>query len=90
MQNTLGSKFKGLKTCYPRTTEVPSSLNLSLVSHLGHELRTPLSEVLGIAEILSHEPLTQNQLMLVEHIRESGNHLLSAINTMLDKSNRNG
>ena len=54
---------------------------------IGHELRTPLSAVLGLTEILLDDevtPLAPPQQSSVETIRASGVHLLSLINDLLD------
>lgn len=51
-----------------------------------HELRNPLTGVLGFAEILADSPLNEEQQSYAESIRESGNHLLSLINDILDFS----
>jgi PAS domain S-box-containing protein len=54
---------------------------------IGHELRTPLSAILGLTEILLDDeltPLAPPQLTAVETIRASGSHLLSLINDLLD------
>jgi PAS domain S-box-containing protein len=54
---------------------------------IGHELRTPLSAILGLTEILLDDevvPLSPPQQSAVETIRASGAHLLSLINDLLD------
>ena len=54
---------------------------------VGHELRTPLSAVLGLTEILLDDevtPLTPPQQSAIETIPASGTHLLSLINDLLD------
>jgi signal transduction histidine kinase len=54
---------------------------------VGHELRTPLSAILGLTEILLEDevaPLSIPQQSAVETIRASGAHLLSLINDLLD------
>ena len=54
---------------------------------IGHELRTPLSAILGLTEILLDDdasPLPASQHSSVETIRVSGMHLLSLINDLLD------
>jgi PAS domain S-box-containing protein len=56
---------------------------------MSHELRTPLNAILGSAEILQKEvfgPLTEKQLKYSRNIEESGQHLLSLINDILDLS----
>jgi len=51
-----------------------------------HELRNPLTGVLGFAELLSDTALDDEQHSLTEGIRESGIHLLDLINDVLDFS----
>ncbi|MEI8312371.1 MAG: PAS domain S-box protein [Verrucomicrobiota bacterium] len=51
-----------------------------------HELRNPLTGVLGFAEILAGTALDDEQQSLTEGIRESGIHLLDLINDILDFS----
>ena len=51
-----------------------------------HELRNPLSGILGFAEILADTPLNDEQQSYTERIRESGVHLLALINDVLDFS----
>lgn len=59
------------------------------VASVSHELRTPLNGVLGISELLREEiygPLNEKQLKALKSIEESGRHLLSLINDILDLS----
>jgi PAS domain S-box-containing protein len=54
---------------------------------MSHELRTPLNAILGRAEMLReafYGPLTDRQETTVAVIEESGRHLLSLINDVLD------
>jgi PAS domain S-box-containing protein len=56
---------------------------------MSHELRTPLNAVLGMTEALQEEvygPLTEKQVKSLKRIEESGRHLLSLINDILDLS----
>ena len=56
---------------------------------MSHELRTPLNAILGMSEVLSlavYGPLTAEQQNAVNHIEESGRHLLNLINDILDIS----
>ncbi len=56
---------------------------------MSHELRTPLNAILGSAEILQNEvfgPLTERQRRYAKNVEESGHHLLSLINDILDLS----
>jgi PAS domain S-box-containing protein len=56
---------------------------------MSHELRTPLNAIMGFAEILQNGafgPLNEKQLKFSKNIEESGIHLLSLINDILDLS----
>jgi CheY-like chemotaxis protein len=51
---------------------------------LSHEFRTPLNGVLGMARLLDGTRLTAEQKAYVGALRESGDHLLSLVNDVLD------
>ncbi len=54
---------------------------------ISHEVRTPLSAILGLAELLRTQivgPLNEEQREMVGRIEESGRHLLAVINDLLD------
>jgi PAS domain S-box-containing protein len=57
------------------------------LANMSHELRTPLNAILGLSESLielAAGPLNEKQNKYVGMISESGNHLLSLINDILD------
>ncbi|NTV99988.1 MAG: response regulator [Oscillochloris sp.] len=59
------------------------------LANMSHELRTPLSAILGRAELLGDQiygPLTEKQQQAIHSIEESGRHLLTLINDILDLS----
>lgn len=59
------------------------------LASMSHELRTPLAAILGLSEILQEQtrgPLNEHQLKSLNTIEESGRHLLSLINDILDLS----
>lgn len=59
------------------------------LSHLTHEMRTPLTAILGFSRMLSdriYGPLNPTQMKYVKAISESGDHMLSLINDFLDLS----
>ena len=51
---------------------------------LSHELRTPLNGVLGMAGLLARTRLAADQRSYVTALQESGEHLLSLVNDVLD------
>lgn len=57
------------------------------LASMSHELRTPLSSILGLSEILQEQlngPLNEKQHEFLQDIEQSGRHLLSLINDILD------
>jgi len=58
----------------------------AFLSRMSHELRTPLNSVLGFAQLLELDPLTEEQRESVEYILKAGRHLLELINDVLDIS----
>ncbi|WP_374654507.1 ATP-binding protein [Dongia sp.] len=61
----------------------------SFLASMSHELRTPMNSIIGFAEVLNAEsfgPLTPKQREYIEDIADSGQHLLTLINDILDMS----
>lgn len=59
----------------------------SFLSSMSHELRTPLNAVLGFSQLLQADndaPLNSDQQDSIEHIYNSGQHLLNLIDEVLD------
>ncbi len=59
------------------------------LANMSHELRTPLNAVIGFSDVLKERyfgPLNDKQGEYVRDINESGQHLLSLINDILDLS----
>lgn len=54
------------------------------LSSMSHELRTPMNAVLGFAQLLELEDLTEDQLDSVQQILTSGHYLMDLINQVLD------
>ncbi|HSL42728.1 MAG TPA: response regulator [Anaerolineales bacterium] len=72
-----------------RTRELERALRAKdeFLTNMSHELRTPLNSILGLSESLAERlagPLTGKQERYVNTIIESGHHLLSLINDILD------
>ncbi len=71
------------------TAETASRTKSDFLSNMSHELRTPLNAVIGFSEVLRDEafgPLNDKQKEYINDVLESGKHLLSLINDILDLS----
>jgi signal transduction histidine kinase len=72
-----------------RAREIADAANYAksrFISTMSHELRTPMNAVLGFAQLLEMEDLTEDQLDSVKEISAAGHHLLELINQVLDLS----
>ncbi len=59
---------------------------IDFLSKMSHELRTPMNSILGFGQLLQMSELTTVQEKGVQHILDSGKHLLNLINEVLDIS----
>ncbi|MEH3110928.1 MAG: HAMP domain-containing sensor histidine kinase [Agrobacterium cavarae] len=70
--------------------ETATEAKSRFLAAVSHELRTPLNAILGFSDILAGEYFgkleNDRQREYVKLIRQSGGHLLSVVNTMLDMS----
>lgn len=67
--------------------EKASRAKSEFLTNMSHELRTPLNGILGYAHILKrYKHLSESQINAVNVIQESGEHLLTLINDILDIS----
>ncbi|MCK0153326.1 response regulator [Alcanivorax sp. S6407] len=66
--------------------ETVDSTRRETLARIGHDIRTPLSGILGMSEILADTPLTPNQRECVGAIQNAGDNLLRIINDVLEHS----
>ncbi|HEV7915336.1 MAG TPA: PAS domain S-box protein [Albitalea sp.] len=65
--------------------EVASEAKSAFLANMSHELRTPLNAVLGFAQLMKRdEGLTERQLLNLNTIQRSGEHLLTLVEDVLD------
>ena len=56
------------------------------IANMSHEIRTPLNGVLGMAQVMEADELSESQRERLKVIRESGATLLALLNDVLDLS----
>lgn len=74
-----------LELAYDEALEA-SKLKSEFVANISHEVRTPISAVLGMTELLMDTSLSSEQTSFVKIVNESAQSLLTIINDILDFS----
>ena len=72
-----------------QAAEEANQAKSDFLANMSHELRTPLNSILGFSEVLQDKmfgDLNEKQEEYVNYIRESGQHLFSLIDDILDLS----
>lgn len=64
--------------------EQASAAKTRFLANLGHEIRTPMTGVMGMSELLLASPLDPQQRGYTQSIRNAGEHLLHLVNDALD------
>jgi len=64
--------------------EQSSAAKSDFLAHMGHEIRTPMTGLLGMTELLLRSPLAPRQREQAEAILGAGQHMLRLVNDALD------
>lgn len=93
VNKNLESKNRELKQLNNEITKAKEELDEAnraksmFLASMSHELRTPLTAVIGFSQILEDDPnLNSTQRYYISIMHQSGSHLLSIINDVLDLS----
>lgn len=85
LENMVEERTLKLKTAMAKAEEA-NRLKSEFLATMSHEIRSPMSGVLGMAELLLDTPLTLEQRGLTKTILTSGEVLLNIIEDILDFS----
>ena len=66
--------------------ESSSRTKSDFLASMIHEIRTPMSAIMGIADLLAKTPLSAQQDKYVQVFRRAGDNLLNLISDILDLS----
>ena len=69
-----------------RETRQASDTKTTFLANVSHDVRTPMTSVIGMAELLLDQSLTDEQRDMVVSIRESGSYVTTLLNDLLDLS----
>lgn len=90
LQETLANRNKELELLVASRTadlERANKFKGEFVANISHELRTPMTAILGFADLLADGKSTEEERTdYVDTIRRNGTHLLGLVNDVLDVS----
>ena len=83
------SQFKAVEADLKRAkaqAEEADNVKSQFLAHMSHELRSPLTAILGFCDVLQSQTDMSRQQEIAATIRRNGTHLLEIINDILDLS----
>lgn len=84
--NILASLQPHMNNSSHKDLYLSNHLKQGFLSDMGHELRTPMSAILGFSSLLMQSNLNESQYKFAQSIHEATHNLLSIINDVLDYS----
>jgi|694.fasta_scaffold125473_1 signal transduction histidine kinase/ActR/RegA family two-component response regulator len=83
LENKVQERTSELQEARDKAIEL-SKIKSTFISNISHDLRTPLSGLVSVAELLSDTTLDEEQRSLMEILQSSASSLLSLLNDVLD------
>ncbi len=87
---TLESEARDTLQKAKEEAEINSRAKSQFLANMSHELRTPLNAIIGFSQIIKDQAIESDgqvgNIEFVQHIHDSGHHLLELINDVLDLS----
>jgi signal transduction histidine kinase/ActR/RegA family two-component response regulator len=87
--NRMGAVIRRREEALEQAREKAESANLAksaFLANMSHEIRTPLNGILGMAQVMAREDMQTPQRDRLKVIHDSGETLLSILNSILDLS----
>ena len=74
------------RTLKQHAAEAANKAKSEFLANMSHEIRTPMNGIIGMAELMSHTPLSAEQAEYLGMIQQSADALLRLLNDILDFS----
>ena len=81
----LRRELKGMRRARD-AAELSSGAKTRFVSHISHELRTPMNGILGMTRLALETELNREQREYLEVVQSSADSLLTLVNDLLDEA----
>lgn len=85
MADSVAESFRRLEEARGKAEEA-NRMKSEFLATMSHELRTPLNGILGFSEVLQSELSNESHIEYTKIIHDSGQHLLTIVNEILDLS----
>lgn len=73
-----------------KAAEIASKAKTDFIANISHDIRTPLSGIIGMAEILQKRVKKQENKLFVNHMQKSATDLLTILNEVIEFSKIEG